>query len=119
MANRGHIASAALAAVFAIFCSAAAADVIHLKNGGKIKGVVVKDRGAGVIIDIGCGTVVQNKKDIARIDREDPVWRTAYPKKETAAQVRAPRPRAKLIEVFDFLMEGVRSVMRLDFLKRR
>jgi len=60
-----------LATVFIMMASAGVqADIIYLKNGGKITGIVTKDDGTLVYIDIGSGTVVHNKADIVRIKKE-------------------------------------------------
>lgn len=91
-----------------LYCAVSMADTIHLKNGGKIDGTVIKDDGAAVTIDIGCGTVVQNKKDITRVDED----------KSPRRIIRAPQPKKRIAEVFDFLAEGAKSVLRLDFLKK-
>lgn len=108
-----------------IFFGISSADTVMLKNGGKISGTVVKDNGSTVIIDIGAGTVVQNKKDIARVEQAEAAKgavseRVNYTKKTPpAARVKAPPAKARVSEVFDMLTEGVKSILRFDFLKKK
>jgi hypothetical protein len=112
------IKSIAVTAVL-IFISIATlnADVIHLKNGGKIKGTVVSDADGIVTIDIGGGTVVQNKRDVVRVDKENFVPR---PRSfgTSDRRITPPKPRTKLTEIFNDFINICTSVMRGDFLKR-
>lgn len=55
----------------AVFQTSACADTIYLKNGGKIKGRVVKDNAETVTINVDGGTVVQNKADIVRVKKDE------------------------------------------------
>ena len=116
-----------------ILNSIATADIVHLKNGGVIKGTVVKDDETAVSIDIGGGTVVHNKKDVTQIVKEKvepaPVASEAVPsrlmvnyvKRARAVEekhIEAPKPKARLIEISDYVTNGIKSILRFDFLKR-
>jgi hypothetical protein len=46
------------------------ADVIRLKNGGKLEGVVVRDQGDGVVIRLKYATVTVEKDDIASVEKK-------------------------------------------------
>ncbi len=50
--------------------SLAAADVVHLKNGGKIEGVVT-DQGETYKIDTGYGTLTLKKDEVVRIEKKE------------------------------------------------
>ena len=52
-----------------IFCLQSNADIIHLKNGGKITGTILKETEDSVVIDIGVGEVTQRKQGIKNIER--------------------------------------------------
>jgi len=93
------------------------ADVIHLKNGGKIKGTVVGDADGIVTIDIGGGTVVQNKRDVVRVERDNfaPRQRNFG---TSDRRIAPPKPRTKLTEIFGDFINICTSVLRGDFLKR-
>lgn len=48
------------------------ADTIHLRNGRSIEGLIKKERGESVWLDIGFGTVKFRKEEIERIERSSP-----------------------------------------------
>lgn len=108
-----------------IFAQAVSADTIYLKNGGKIKGTVVDESRVSMTIDIGGGTVVQNKKDVVKIEkgnRED-AWspKTSYNygiKNADRKHVEAPPAKSKFSEIVEGIGNFIGSLVRLDFLKR-
>lgn len=56
--------------VVLLMAAVAAADVVHLRNGGKIEGKVL-DRGAKYEIQTATGTVTVDKDQVERIERKD------------------------------------------------
>ncbi|MFH1422654.1 MAG: hypothetical protein ABIH42_08100 [Planctomycetota bacterium] len=50
-----------------------AKDIVHLRNGNKIEGEVIEDRGREIVLKLAGGTITINKKDISRIEREKKV----------------------------------------------
>lgn len=56
------------AAVGVLGASALAADVVHLKNGGKIEGRVVERSATAVTVDVGGGTMTLQLTSVARIE---------------------------------------------------
>jgi len=116
-----------LATIFVMLASACAqADIIYLKNGGKITGIVTKDDGTLVSIDIGSGTVVHNKKDIARIKKE------ALPKASVIVPVPAannvsvpiftseekPKQKMGVGQILKGIVDTAFSIIKFDFLKK-
>jgi len=116
-----------LSAVFVMIASACAqADIIYLKNGGKITGTVTKDDGTMVSIDIGSGTVVHNKKDIVRIKKE------ALPKSSVIVPVPAsgnvsvplftseekPKQKMGVGQILKGIVDTAFSIIKFDFLKK-
>jgi hypothetical protein len=109
----------------ALIAATAGADTIYLKNGGKVKGKVVKDDGLVVTIDIGSGTVVQNKADIVRIRAEAEFLE---PKKPEAVKVDEEESATPMIDTkknkkgLFGMVEGVVdtafSILKFDFLKK-
>jgi clan AA aspartic protease (TIGR02281 family) len=47
------------------------ADVVHLKNGKQIEGLIVSKDSAGLWVDVGFGTMKLDKSQISRIERAD------------------------------------------------
>lgn len=117
------VISLAMAGILA--CATANADVIYLKNGGRVHGLVIRDNGKTVTIDIGNGTVVHNRQDILRIEEEGvEIARTSSSGRieirdeKGIKHIRAPRPKTKFSQVVEAVGEAIGSVLRLDFLKR-
>ena len=53
----------------ALMASIASADVLHLKRGGRLEGVLISEEGASVTIDVGMGRVSLPRTSILRIER--------------------------------------------------
>ena len=112
-----------LAAV--LIAATACADTVYLKNGGKIKGKVVKDDGQTVTMDIGAGTVVQNKSDIVRIRME----KEALQLKETEAlkvaeeesatpMLDTKKTKKGVFGIVEGVVDTAFSILKFDFLKK-
>jgi hypothetical protein len=102
------------------------ADTVYLNNGGKISGKIVKDDGSTVTVDIGGGTVVQNKSDIARIKKEEEVL---LPIKESEAIKQAEqesatpmldtkKDRKGIAGMVGGIVDTAFSILKFDFLKK-
>lgn len=112
--------------VFAVlFAGMAGADTIYLKNGGKISGKVIKDNGKTVTINIGGGTVVQNKADIVRIKTEaaelQPKESEALEgaEEESATPMLDTRKSGKgLFGILGGVVDTAFSILKFDFLKK-
>lgn len=101
------------------------ADTIFLKNGGKISGKVIKDSGKTVTIDIGGGTVVQNKADIVRIKTEEG---SLQPKESAAFKAAEEESATPMLDTkkarkgpFGFIggiVDTAFSILKFDFLKK-
>jgi hypothetical protein len=88
----------AIAAAVLAFAAPAWADVIHLANGGRLEGVVVRETDAHYVIRLKYATVTLPKSDVASIEKKE------EPKREGAAarlakwdkciEIVAPRPWA-------------------------
>lgn len=108
----------------AVFSSAAAfADTIYLKNGGKIKGKVIKDNGSTLTIDVGGGTVVQNKADVVRIKAE--VLQLKEPEAPKAAREESATPmfdtkktKRGVLGTIEGVIDTAFSILKFDFLKK-
>jgi len=102
-----------------IISNIAFADIVYLKNGGKVKGAVVSQSGQGVVIDIGGGTVTHNRNDVARIEKSPAQTKALFTgAANDSKRIRAPKPKESVAEVVNSMAEMVASVLRLDFLKR-
>ncbi len=108
-----------------LIASAAGADTVYLKNGGKIKGKVIKDNGQVVTIDIGGGTVVQNKADIVRIRVEAEVLQPKEPEvSKTAEEVSATpmidtkKTKKGVFGMVEGVVDTAFSILKFDFLKK-
>lgn len=109
----------------AIFTSAASADVIYLKTGGKISGKVVKESVDTVTIDIGGGTVVQNKSDIVRIKTEE---EALQPKEMALPEVLEEESATPMLDtsknkkgpfgIVAGVVDTAFSILKFDFLKK-
>ena len=105
--------------------NAAFADTVYLKNGGRVKGMVVREDKSAVVIDIGGGTVVQNRVDVLRIERESaqdtwsPNAGTNYGIKSAEHKhVTSPQPKSTLSEVAEDAGNMIGSILRLDLFKK-
>jgi clan AA aspartic protease (TIGR02281 family) len=52
-------------------CVPARADVVYLKNGNQLEGVITERKGSKITVDIGYGSTVLDREDIAKIERSD------------------------------------------------
>ena len=107
------------------FSALAFADTIYLKNGGKITGKVVKDTGVTVTIDIGGGTVVQNKTDIVRIKTEAEVLKPKESEALEAAEEESATPmldtkktKKGIFGMVEGVVDTAFSILKFDFLKK-
>ncbi len=71
------------------FIASAAADIINLRNGRSIEGLIEKENEEGVVLDVGFGTVKFNNGAIVSIDRSSP---------EEAALIRQEWKRQRQLE---------------------
>ncbi len=53
-----------------LLCSAASADVVHLRNGGKIQGIVTEEGGL-YKVDTGHGMITLKKEEVERIEKKE------------------------------------------------
>lgn len=58
-----------LAVLFFVYASAAGADIIHLKNGNKVEGVIQEETDRGVAIELDIGTMDFAHREIESIER--------------------------------------------------
>ena len=103
----------------------ASADTFYLKNGGKIKGKVVKDDGRLVTIDIGGGTVVQNKADIVRVRMETEALQLKEPEVSKTVEEESATPmidtkktKKGLFGMVEGVVDTAFSILKFDFLKK-
>ncbi|MBX7187050.1 MAG: hypothetical protein K1Y01_18060 [Vicinamibacteria bacterium] len=54
-----------------LFAGVAGADVVHLKTGGRLDGVLVKETASSLTIDVGFGQLSVPKSSVSRIERKD------------------------------------------------
>ena len=108
-----------------MFSSAARADTIYLKNGAKINGRVVTENAGTVTIDIGGGTVVQNKADIVRIKTEAEVLQPKESEALKAAEDKSATPslytkktKKGVFGMFEGVFDTAFSILKFDFLKK-
>jgi len=108
-----------------IFAGAAFADTIYLNNGGKIKGKVIREAEDTVTIDIGGGTVVQNRADIVRIKTEADVLQPKESKALKAAEEKSATPmfdtkktKKGVLGIVGGIVDTAFSILKFDFLKK-
>lgn len=108
-----------------LIAAIACADTVYLKNGGKINGKVIKDDGRLVTIDVGAGTVVQNKADIVRVrveaeilkPKEQEVLKTV--EEESATPMIDTRKTKKgILGMAEGVVDTAFSILKFDFLKK-
>ena len=54
-----------------VFCGTASADMVYLKNGGELEGVVKKEDNEEITLEVRGGEIVINKNEIRSIERSD------------------------------------------------
>ena len=69
MLSRSRLTLSVFVAVL-LFASAASADVLHLRKGGRLEGILVAENVSSVTIDVGMGRVTLPKTSIDRIERK-------------------------------------------------
>lgn len=57
---------------FFILCSTIQADMVHLRNGEKVEGIVLEIRGNTVSVQVDSGTMAFSLTEISKIERSDP-----------------------------------------------
>ena len=123
----GILRSAFVILILAIVLIAdtAFADTMYLKNGGKIKGRVIKDDGRTVTMDIGGGTIVQNKADIVRMRMEAEILEPKEPEVLKAAEDDSATPmidtkktKKWLFGMVEGVLDTAFSILKFDFLKK-
>jgi len=102
--------------VILLFCVSAPADIIHLKNGGRVRGIVVSENQKNVTIDIGGGTVTHDRKDITAIDKEPVKSRPIIGRTVQFTPIEA-KPKRNVFSFFDDIINTCGYIFRLDFLK--
>ena len=123
----GILRNAFVISLLAIFLIAATAgaDTVYLKNGGKIQGKVIKDDGRIVMIDVGAGTVVQNKADIVRIRAEAEFLQPKEPAALKPAEEESATPmidtkktKKGILGIVEGVVDTAFSILKFDFLKK-
>jgi clan AA aspartic protease (TIGR02281 family) len=72
MSKKFSFYSILILAYFFIFISEAGADIVYLKNGRNIEGIIKSEDENGIKLNIGFGTVSFRKDEIERIERSSP-----------------------------------------------
>ena len=85
MSNKNLITKL-LAFILCISISAICEDVIYLKNGGKLRGEIVKTTKTGVWINVGFGEMEVDSSEIARIKRGDKAEQDEWGEEEPKAE---------------------------------
>jgi len=108
-----------------LITATACADTVYLKNGGKINGKVIKDDGRVVTIDVGAGTVVQNKSDIVRVRVEAEILK---PKEQEALKtveedsatpmMDTRKTKKGILGMAEGVVDTAFSILKFDFLKK-
>jgi len=70
MSHRFRTFCVGLAAI-ALLSAVSNADVLHLKNGGRLEGVLVKETASRLTLDVGMGQLSVPKSSVLRIERKD------------------------------------------------
>lgn len=83
--------------IFGFLVVTVEADVIHLKNGRSIEGLIEKEKDDNVVLDIGFGTVKFHKDAIEKIERSSPE-ETRLLRKDWQTQRKLEEKRWKEIE---------------------
>jgi hypothetical protein len=55
----------------ALLATGASADVLHLKTGGRVEGVIVRETPSTITLDVGMGEVSLPKNSVIRVERRD------------------------------------------------
>ena len=76
--------------IILIAASSAVCDVVHLKTGGKVEGVIVSEKGGMITVDIGFGTTTVDTADIASIERSNTRDQNRLEKNRTTPPVLKP-----------------------------
>ena len=120
---RGALIISVLSAV--LIAATAGADTVFLKNGGKINGKILKENAKTVTIDIGGGTVVQNKTDIVRIKTDAGTLKPKEAKAIEAAEEESATPmldtkktKKGLFGMVEGVVDTAFSILKFDFLKK-
>ena len=108
-----------------LIAATACADTVYLKNGGKINGKVIKDDGRVVTIDVGAGTVVQNKTDIVRVrveaeilkPKEQEVLKTVEEDSATP-MIDTRKTKKGILGMAEGVVDTAFSILKFDFLKK-
>jgi len=109
-----------------VFIAATAfADTVYLNNGGRITGKVIKDNGPTVTIDLGSGTVVLNKSDIARIKIDEEVLQPKETQATETAEEESATPmldtkktKKGIVGMVEGVVDTAFSILKFDFLKK-
>ena len=85
--NNRNLITKLLCFILCISISSLCEDVICLKNGGKLRGTIVKETKTGVVIDVGFGEMDVDTSEIDRIQwadkAEKDIWGEEALKAET------------------------------------
>lgn len=107
------------------FPAALYADTVYLKNGGRVSGKIVKEDAKTVTIDIGAGTVVQNRADIIRIKKDEDALQLKESEAVSAAEEESATPmldtgknKKGLFGIVSGVVDTAFSILKFDFLKK-
>lgn len=70
MGLKNSLAAILFVGAIALFCPSSEADIIHLKNGEKLEGLIVKESEDEIVIRLRNGTINFNKQEIGRIEKK-------------------------------------------------
>lgn len=113
---RGLVALIFVAVIFTIFyITDGQADIIHLKNKGKVEGTIKSESEESIVVDIGFGTVTVSKQDIESIEHKSQEEVAKAPVKRLSGD--ALNLSAELTDVKKKKIEAVKYKSRHDRLK--
>lgn len=91
--NRGNITQALILAICILFAvDTSTADIIHLKNGDQVEGLIAEETPNGVVIKLPFGTISFNNSEIDRIEKK------AFVEKKKDAEKKEENKRKPLID---------------------
>ena len=108
----------AIIAAVSLLCVSAEADIIHLKNGGKIHGLVIGDTRDAVTIDMGVGTVTHKKEEIASIEKGPFEPQADRIRDEQSVSIEL-KPKTRSSSMTKDFINACAYILRLEFLRKK